>query len=73
MPANRSAGYFIPPADISLRVADETGLSRRPLVVYLPMRGLKSADAPYVIPDGIITGGFNRLLVLIWAVKKSEA
>jgi hypothetical protein len=46
------------------------GPNQETLVVYLAKEGSKSADAPYVIPGGIITGGFNGPLVLIWTGKK---
>ena len=39
------------------------------LVIYLAKGGSKSGDAPYVIPDGIITGALSGLFIVIWAVK----
>jgi len=40
------------------------------LVIYLAKGGPGSGDAPYVIPNGIITGGLTGLFILIWAAKK---
>src|SRR5205823_14430368 len=40
------------------------------LVIYLAKGGPRSGDAPYVVPSGIITGGFTGLFILIWAAKK---
>src|SRR5438067_240730 len=39
-------------------------------VIYLAKGGPKSGDAPYVIPSGIITGGFIGLFIIIWTIKK---
>ena len=40
------------------------------LVICLAKGGPRSGDAPYVVPSGIITGGFTGLFILIWAAKK---
>jgi hypothetical protein len=40
------------------------------LVIYLAKGGPRSGDAPYVIPSGIITGGFTGLFILIWAAQE---
>ena len=39
-------------------------------VVYLAKGGPTSGDAPYLIPSGIITGGFIGLFILTSAMKK---
>lgn len=41
------------------------------LVIYLAKGGPQSGDAPYVIPSGIITGGFTGLFIVMWAIKTS--
>jgi hypothetical protein len=38
------------------------------LVVYLAKGRPKSADAPYVVPSGIVTGGLLGVLILKWGL-----
>jgi hypothetical protein len=39
------------------------------LVIYLAKGGAKSADAPYVVPSGIVTGALIGLFIVMWAIK----
>lgn len=39
------------------------------LVIYLAKGGPKSADSPYVLPSGIITGALTGLFIVIWGFK----
>ena len=41
------------------------------LVIYLAKGGLKSGDAPYVVPSGIITGGLIGLFIFLWAMRST--
>jgi hypothetical protein len=38
------------------------------LVVYLAKGGLRSGDAPYVVPSGIVTGAITGILILKWGL-----